>query len=214
MREGNTSIKTIKEKHPAKMRNRNCVKACKTEIYNELSSALADYVHDRTIDENAVNKIDVLTSLLKNVLVNELGVDGSEVGKCIFNIVVRKGVHNDETQREDAITCASTGSTTSDHDEDDEANSHCKKHATTEECGAEEKKMAKSQGRDHEGRMKETLAGGAYSIRSRTHRNKCCIIKGQKNAMVQVHIPMEHKDTSIWFSSLGEEWHGEVPHAT
>ena len=145
---------------------------------------------------------------------NELGVDGSEVGKCIFNIVVQKGVDNDETQREDAITCASTGSTASDHDEDDEANSHCKKHATTEECGADKKKMATSQGRDHEGRMKETLVGGAYSIRSRTHRNKCCIIKGQKNAMVQVHIPMEHKDTSIWFSSLGEEWHGELPHTT
>ena len=112
------------------------------------------------------------------------------------------------------ITCASTESTSCDYDEDDEEKSHCKKHAATEEFGDEEKDIAKLQGRDHEGRMKEILIGGAYSIRSRTHRNKCCIIKGQKNAMVQVHIPMEHKDTSIWFSSLGEEWHGEVPHAT
>ena len=131
-------MKMTKEQHPANMRNRNCVKACETEIYNELSSVLADYVHDRTTDENAVNKIDVLTSLLKNVLVNELGVDGSEVGKCIFNIVVRKGVRNDETRREDVITCASTESTSYDYDEDDEEKSHCKKHAATERFGDEE----------------------------------------------------------------------------
>ena len=112
------------------------------------------------------------------------------------------------------ITCASTESTSHDCDEDDEEKSHCKKHTATEECGAEEKDIAKSQGRDHEGRMKEMLMGGAHSIRSRTHRNKCCIIKGQKNAMAQVCIPMEDKHTSIWFSSVGEEWHGEVPHTT
>ena len=80
---------TVRERHSEKekraplatMRNWNFMKECATEKDNELSSALADYVHDKTIDENVVRKIDVLTSLLEDVLVNELGVDGSEVGK-------------------------------------------------------------------------------------------------------------------------------------
>ena len=73
------------------------MKECETEMDNELSSALADHVHDKTVDENAVRKIDVLTSPLEVVLVNELGVDGSEVEKCICEVFVLKGVGNDET---------------------------------------------------------------------------------------------------------------------